>query len=226
MLLPGLGEAEPPAILRAGLTLALTALVLPSVGVVAMPPDVWRLASMIIAELACGGMLGWLARLIALALPIAGHITSNMIGLSSVVQLDPALGQTSALMRLFTLVIPVLVLSSGLYILPVAAIAGSYHLIPPGSLIPAADAVQSVVGAVTECFGLALRLASPFVFAGLIWQIGLGLLARAVPQLQVYFTALPGQILGGLLLLGLLSTSILASWMEAARTGFSLLPGL
>ncbi len=169
MLLPGLGEAEPPAMLRAGLTLGLTALVLPAVGVVAPPPDIWRLGGMIVAELVCGAMLGWLARLIALALPMAGHVASSMIGLSSVVQLDPVLGQTSALMRLFALAVPVLVLSSGLYALPVAAIAGSYRLIGPGSLLPAGGAAETVLGAVAESFGLALRLASPFILAGLIW---------------------------------------------------------
>jgi len=226
MLLPGLGEAEPPAMLRAGLTLGLTALVLPAVGVVAPPPDIWRLGGMIVAELVCGAMLGWLARLIALALPMAGHVASSMIGLSSVVQLDPVLGQTSALMRLFALAVPVLVLSSGLYALPVAAIAGSYRLIGPGSLLPAGDAAETVLGAVAESFGLALRLASPFILAGLIWQLALGLMARAVPQLQAYFAAIPGQILGGLLLLGLLATSIVAAWMEAARAEFGLLPGL
>lgn len=226
MLLPGLGEAEPPAMLRAGLTLALTALVVPSIGVVAAPPDIWRAGGMIVAELVCGAMLGWLARLVALALPMAGHVVSSMIGLSSVVQLDPALGQTSALMRLLALAVPVLVLSSGLYALPVAAIAGSYQLIGPGSLLPAGNAAETVLGAVTESFGLALRLASPVVLAGLIWQIALGLMARAVPQLQVYFAAIPAQILGGLLLFGLLATSIVAAWMEAVRAGFGLLPGL
>lgn len=225
-LLPGLGEAEPPATLRVGLSLALAALVLPSLGAIATPPDVWRTAGMVAAELLCGAVLGWLARCAALALPMAGQVISFMLGLSSVLAPDPALGQSGALMRLFSLAAPVLVLSTGLWALPVAALAGSYALVPPGALLPAADGTAAAAGAVAEAFGLALRLAAPFVFASVLWQVALGMTARLIPRLQVYFAALPGQIAGGLALLGLLAGSLAATWTEAARTLFATLPGL
>ncbi len=54
----------------------------------------------------------------------------------------------------------------------------------------------------------------------------LALLARLVPRVQVYFLALPGQILGGLVLLAALAASMLAAWQDAVRTGFDALPGL
>ncbi len=225
LLLPGLGEAEPPATLRAGLALALVALVLPGVGVIA-PPDDWRAAGMVAAELLCGGALGWLARCIALALPMAGQVISFMLGLSSVITPDPALGQSSAVMRLFSLAAPVLVLGTGLWALPVAALAGSYALVPPGHLLPAADSAEAAAGAVAEAFGLGLRLASPLVIASVVWQAALGLLSRLIPQLQVYFAAIPGQIVGGLALLALLATGIVETWAAAARDGFAALPGL
>jgi flagellar biosynthetic protein FliR len=60
----------------------------------------------------------------------------------------------------------------------------------------------------------------------LIWQLALGLLARLVPQIQVYFAALPGQVLGGLLLLALLVGPILHAWLAALRDGLAALPGL
>ncbi len=225
MLMPGLGEAEPPATVRVGLSLALVSLVLPGVGMIA-PPDDWAAAGMVVAELLCGGVLGWLARCIALALPMAGQIISFMLGLSSVVTQDPALGQSSAIMRLFSLAVPVLVLGTGLWTLPVAALVGSYALVPPGHLLPVADGTQAAVSAVTNAFGLALRLASPLVIASIVWQAALGLLARLVPQLQVYFAAIPGQIMGGLVLLALLATGIVETWAAAARDGFAALPGL
>ena len=46
-----------------------------------------------------------------------------------------------------------------------------------------------------------MRLASPFVLASIVWHVAIGLIARMVPRLQVYFVSLPGQIVGGLLLL-------------------------
>ena len=225
MLLPGVGEVEAPAVFRAGLTLALVLLVLPGVGQIE-PVEGWASAAMVAAELLCGGVLGWLARVMTLALPMAGQLISFMTGLSSVISPDPALGQSSAIMRLFSIAAPMLVLTTGLWALPVAALLGSYGLIPPGHLLPVADSAQAAASAVADAFGLALRLAAPFVIASVVWQVALGLMGRLVPQLQIYFAAIPGQIIGGLALLGLLSAGIASAWVEAARGSFSALPGL
>ena len=227
LLLPGIGESEPPAMLRAGLTLGMTLLLLPVIAplVPAAPGDIWRDLLMVGAELLAGGMLGWLARLLVLALPMAGNIISYMIGLSSVLQPDPQLGQTTVLAKALGLASTVLVLSTGLYALPIAALAGSYRLVAPGHLLPMADTTQAAVAAVAEGFALAMQLAAPLVFAGTLWQLGLALCARLVPNLQIYVAAVPGQIAGGLLLLSVLLVGIVGAWGEAVRAGFLLLPG-
>ena len=227
MLLPGLGEAEPPPMVRAGLALALTGLVLPGVGPVVPPGSGVEAAGMVAAELGVGAMLGWLARLPSMALTMAGAVVSYMLGLSSVVQTDPALGgQSAALARLFGLAAPVLILSTGLYALPVSALAGSYQLAGPGQLLPAGPLAETVVGAVSASFALAIQLAAPFILVGFVFQAALGLLARLVPQLQVYTAAVPGQILGGLLLLMAVALPLLGEWAGAVRVAWSALPGL
>ena len=70
-----------------------------------------------------------------------------------------------------------------------------------------------------------VRLASPFLLVSIVWHVAAGLLARLVPRMQVYFVVMPGQILGGIVLLGVLATALLSAWEGAVRTGFSLLPG-
>ncbi len=225
MLLPGLGEAEIPMTVRAGLSVALVALILPAVGTVA-PPNGWHAAGMIAAELLCGGVLGWLARCITLALPMAGQIISFMLGLSSIITPDPVLGQSSTMMRLCSLACPVLVLGTGLWALPVEALAGSYSLMPAGMLLSIPDSLQAVVAAVGTAFGLALRLAAPLVLANIVWHSALGVIARLIPQLQVYFAAMPGQILAGLALLSVIATSLVETWLGTARDSFAALPGL
>lgn len=228
MLLPGLGEAEPPAVVRAGLALALSLLLLPGVsGLVHEPLAPGLGAAMIAAELLTGAVLGWLARLPVLALGMAGAVMSYMLGLSSVVQPDPGLGgQSAALARLFGLAAPVLLLSTGLYALPLSALAGSYQIIGPGGALPFGTVADTIVQAVSASFGLAIRLSAPFLLAGLVWQVALGLLARLVPQLQVYTAAAPGQILGGLVLLGLMATRILGAWSTSVSNDWAGLPGL
>jgi flagellar biosynthetic protein FliR len=228
MLIPGSGEAEVPMMVRAGFAVALTALLLPGLarGMPAPPDDVGPLLYMVAAELLTGLFLGWLARLVVSAPPLAGQIIAMITGLSSVLQPDTVLGaQGSALGRLLGLAATVLVFASGLHVLPLAAIAGSYAVIPAGTLLPAADTAAASVAAVGALFALALRLAAPFVLAGVVWHVVLALLSRLVPQLQVFFLATPAQLAGGLALLGLLGAALLGAWQDQATTAFGTLPG-
>lgn len=229
-VLPGLGETEMPAMVRAGialgLTLLLTPLVAPLVPRDAEPESGLLAAAMVMAEAITGLWLGTLARLIALALPAAGQFASYMLGLANVLQPDPVLGaQATALGRMLGLAAPVLVLATGLYRLPLEALAGSYRLVPPGALLPSAEASPAIVAAVGSAFALALRLAAPFVLASIVWQAALALLARLIPRLQIYTLAMPGQILGGLALFAMLAGAMLAVWQDAMRAGFAALPG-
>ncbi len=229
MMLPGIGEPELPRNVRLGFTLGCTLLLLPAVSPLLppLPASGWAVAGMVVAEIATGLWLGWMPRLLVQTLPVAGQFVASAIGLASVLQPDPRLGpETTALSRLFSLGAPTLLFASGLYALPLAALAGSYHLVPAGALLPPADSARAATLAVAEAFSLSLRLAAPFLLAGLLWQGGLGLLARLVPNLQVFAASLPGQILLGLVLLALLGAGMFAAWHDQVRAAFSRLPGV
>lgn len=229
MMLPGIGEAELPMTIRAGFVVAFTALLLPGIAplVPAVPDDVLHLAAMVVSEIVTGLWFGWLTRLILLALPMAGQTIAAAIGMTNVIQPDAILGAgAAALSRLFGLAAPVLVLATGLYALPLNALASSYVMVAPGALLPVGDTVDVFVDAVSLSFALALRIAAPFLMAGILFHVSLGLVARLVPQLQTYFAAVPGQILGGMLLLGALGSVLSSTWLEAARAAFERLPGL
>jgi flagellar biosynthetic protein FliR len=228
MLLPGLGETAPPAMLRAGLALGLTLILLPLVApaIPLVPEAGLQAAGMIGAEAVTGLWFGWLARVLALALPIAAQFIAYFLGISSVLLPDADLGpQSTALARLYELGAPLVLLVSGLYALPLSALEGLYRLVPPGQMLPAADSTDVALRAVTGSILLALRLASPFLLAAIAWNAAIGLMARLVPRLQVYFAAMPAQIFGGLLLLALLSGTLLAAWEDEMRRFLLALPG-
>lgn len=219
LLLPGLGEQDIPASIRLALLLALVAVLLPGLapGLPPLPGELPTLLWLILTETAIGLWLGMLARLVALALGQAGQVAGLMVGLASPLQTDPVLGaQSTATGRLFSLLAAVLMLSTGLYALPLRALVESYGLLPPGEPLPLGQGVASVAQAVAESLALALRLASPLVLAAMLGNFALGLLARLAPQVQVFTMAAPGQILGGLLLLGLLLPAMIAAWLAAA----------
>lgn len=229
MLLPGLGEAALPPMVRAAIALSLTALLFP-VLLPLLPPapaSPWHAFALIAAELIDGLWLGWLARLLVLSLAMGGEIISGMLGLSNVIVPDLAMGASStALSQVLAVAAAALVLASGLYGVPVAALAESYRVIQAGTLLPAADGTRIVVQDVGISFALALRIGAPFVLASIVWQVTLGLAARLVPQVPIYFVSLPGQILGGFALLAGLAATLLALWLGAMRGSPGLLPGL
>ena len=231
MLLPGLGEAEVPATLRLALALALVALLLPVLGpaLPALPGEPAELARLLLVETAVGLWLGLLARLLALALAQAGQVAALMTGLASPLQADALFGaQTTALGHCFALLAALLVLGSGLYALPLRALAESYAALPPGAPLPAGAVAEAVATAVGQSLALALRLAAPLVLLAVLGNLGFALLARIAPQVQVFVLAAPAQILAGLLLLALLLPALLGAWHAALREDLLLLgpPGL
>lgn len=229
MLLPGLGEQEVPATIRLGLGCGLVLLLMPALapGLPAAPDDVGAAVRLIVIEVLVGLWLGALARLVTIAMAMAGQAVALLLGLAQALVPDPELGgQGTATGRLFSLAAVVVVLGTGLYALPLRALLESYVVLPVGEPFPAGPGGEAMAGAVAESFALALRLAAPFVLAAVVINVALGLLTRIAPQVQVYFLAVPGQVLAGVALLALVMPALLGAFEEAARAGFMNLPGL
>jgi flagellar biosynthesis protein FliR len=226
---PGLGENEIPASVRIALAAVLAAMVYPllRVGLPALPATVTEMIGPIAIEMLVGAWLGFMTRVLVMALSMAGDIISYMVGLSSVLQIDPSLGtQVPALQRMLGLASVALLFASGMYVLPVEAVIGSYQVIPPGGDFDAGGAAQLVTHAVTDSFALALRLAAPFVVACIVWQAAMGFISRLVPNIQVHLVSAPAQILAGLVLLSAAMMIMFTTWSAGTMRAFSFLPGL
>lgn len=228
MLLPGVGEAEVPVPVRLAFAIVLTALLFPALApaLPTAPGDVGRLLVLVGSEATVGLWLGFLARLALFALVMAGQLISLLLGFASVLTADAVIGpHGTALSRLFALAGIAAVLAAGLHALPLAALKASYALIPPGGGFAMADAAEMMRRAVAGSLGLALQLAAPFVLAAVLVHAALGLFSRLVPQVQVYFLALPAQLLAGIGLLAALIALVLPAWREHATALIAIFPG-
>ena len=224
MLLPGIGETVVPQMLRAGFAACLTALLLPSLPIPAFtaPPGPVILLALLTHELLIGIWLGVMARLFVLALPIAGQIISFQMGLSSVITPDQQLGSESTLLSsFFGVFATTLILATGLYALPLQALAASYHILPVGIGLPAGGALNIAERLIAQSFALGIQLSMPFLLAGLLWQAGLAIISKLVPQLQIFLVAMPGQTLGGIFLLAMLGGAIATVWLRATSAGLT-----
>jgi flagellar biosynthetic protein FliR len=226
--LPGLGEPTIPAVVKAGMMFTLTMLLLPVIEpeLPPRPNSEVALGLLVITELANGLWFGWLARVLTISLPLAGQFIADFAGLANVLLPNPELGpQTTAIAQLYDVAVPALILSTGLHTELISAFVGFYRLIPPGTLAWVPDSAATTVSVIGQSFDLALRLSAPFILAAIAWHVAIGLIARLVPRLQIFFVALPGQIGLGLLLLAAVTAPTIGAWVEAMRAGLGGLPG-
>ena len=204
MLLPGLGEANISPRMRLGVALALAVVILPlhraayRIDLAAPAPTI----AMLGGELVIGALLGATARLAIGALQVTGSIVAQQLGLGFVTAIDPTQGQQAAILGNFlTLTGVTLIFSTDLHYLAIAALDESYALFAPGEVPFAGDMAAHITAAAAGAFRIGVQLAAPFLAFGIVFNLGLGILSRLMPQMQVFFVGLPLSILGGLMLL-------------------------
>src|SRR5437868_1766107 len=204
MLLPAIGDVGVPPRVRLGLALAISLALMPVVqhSYPSAPNDPMHLGLLIAQEITAGVVVGAMARIIMSALSVAGNLIATQTGLAYAQTLDPSMGEAGAVVGNFlTLLGTVLIFATNLHHLAIAAIQGSYALIPPGQPLPTGDMAELAVRLTSGAFALGFQLAAPFLVFGFALYAALGILARLMPQLQVFFVAMPINILAGLLLL-------------------------
>ncbi|MGE3142074.1 MAG: flagellar biosynthetic protein FliR [Hyphomonadaceae bacterium] len=218
MLLPGFSEPAVPARIRLGLALALTLCLAGAIAprIPSMPEDTLGAAGMVVGEVLIGVMIGAGARFLMSALATAGQIMGLESGLSFAQTADPTANASGQIFAVFLgLMGATLIFSSGLHRVFIAGMAGSYEVFTPGAATPVGDAAALAVDMTSKSFRTGFQIAAPVVVAGLVFRVGLGALARLVPSIQVFFVALPLQLLGAFAVIALgLSTGMLM-WLSS-----------
>ncbi len=219
MLLPGLGEQNLSPRLRLAAALVLAAVLLPlhrrayHIDAGALGPA----AVMLVEEILVGAVLGLTARLTISALEVAGSVIAQQLGLGFVTTIDPTQGEQGAIIGNFlTLLAITLFFATDMHYLVLAALNDSYVIFAPGEVPAAGDAAALVTKTVSGAFRIGIQLSAPFLVFGLLFNIGLGILSRLMPQMQVFFVALPLSILLGLLFLLLGLGAMMGLFLEYA----------
>ncbi|MBB5054320.1 flagellar type III secretion system protein FliR [Afipia massiliensis] len=217
MLLPGFGEANIPVRVRLGIALALTLIILPlhrnayTVSMTSMAP----LLVLMVHEIIIGVVLGATARVTLSALSVAGSVIAQQLGLGFVTTVDPTQGQQGALLSNFlTLLGITLLFATDMHHLVIAALSESYKVFSPGELMSSGDVAALATSAFATAFKIGIQLSAPFIVFGLVFNLGLGVLARLMPQMQVYFVGVPLSILAGFLILAAILGTMMGTYLE------------
>lgn len=217
MALPGIGDRSVPPRLRLVFALMLSLILYPIVSKSFGPlaPTLAGAMTALIGEALIGLTLGLCVRLIISALQMAGTTISYQTGLSFAQNVDPGMGGQSLLFATFLSVLAVtLMFATDMHHLLLAAMADSYRLFPPGATLPLGDLAQIALTLTAQAFALGIKLASPFLVFGLVFYFGVGVLSRLIPQVQVFFLAMPANILLGFLLFALLLGAMMLGFLD------------
>jgi len=219
MLLPGLGEQNISARMRLTFALVLAAMLLPlhraayHIDTSALGPTI----VLLVEEILVGAMLGITARLTVSALEVAGSVIAQQLGLGFVTAVDPTQGTQGVIVGNFLTMLGItLFFATDMHYLVIAALNDSYTLFAPGELPGTGDAAALITKTVAGAFRVGIQLSAPFLVFGLLFNVGLGVLSRLMPQMQVFFVALPLSIMLGLVFLALVLGAMMGLFLDYA----------
>lgn len=216
MLLPGIGEMNVSSRVRLAIALLLAAILMPlhrsaySVDLNSMGPVI----VLVFQEILIGAVLGLTARLAVSALQVAGTVVAQQLGLGFITAVDPTQNQQGVIVGNFLTMLGVaLIFATDLHHLVIAALNDSYTLFHPGEIPVIGDVAQLITRTIATAFRIGIQLAAPFLVFGLLFNLGLGVLSRLMPQMQVFFIGLPLSIILGLGLLLLVIGTMMGTFL-------------
>ena len=223
MLMPAVGETAVPARWRLLFAGALTILVMPALAgkLPPLPDSPFALFTLLGVEIVIGLFLGGIGRILLSALFTAGMIISYQASLSNAFALDMTASQQGTLPGLFLGTLGVLLLLvTDMHHMMIRAVFDSYGLFPPGVMPPIEDLSEVVTRLVAQSFLLGVQLSAPLIAIGLVMYLGVGLLARLMPQMQVFFIIQPAQIAVGLIVVAITLPAVMLWFLDDFQDSF------
>jgi len=229
MLIPALGEQVIPARMRLSFALVFSAVLYPLV-VPTLPPlngDVMQVVVYLLHEIAIGLILGAITRLVTLAAAVAGATIAYQVGLSGALGADPANGGIQGVIigSFLSMLGVALIFATDLHHVALFAIRDSYMIFSPSEPIMWGDAAQMAIEATAAAFVIGIQMSAPFLVLGLVFYLGMGLLGRMMPQLQVFFVIMPATIWVGMALFALLLTMMMGWYLTHFENELATLRG-
>jgi len=217
MLLPGIGEQGISPRMRLTVALVLAAVMVPlhRADYHLVAGTLGPAIVMVFEEIIIGAVLGIAARLTISALDLAGAVIAQELGLGFVTAVDPSQGEQNMIISNFlTMLAITLFFATDMHYLVLAALNDSYTLFAPGEVPATGDVAALVTRTVSGAFRIGLQISAPFLVFGLVFNLGLGVLSRLMPAMQVYFLAMPLSILGGFLFLVIVLGAMMGMFLD------------
>ena len=222
-VMPAFGEQGMSSRVRIGLAVSMSFIMLPLVEakLQPIPLEPVPLIAMGVTEALIGLIIGSIMRLVMMATQMAGTIIAFQLSLGFVTAVDPTQGTQGAIIGSFlALLASVLIFTTGLHHVLIAAIYDSYEIFNPRTLPDIGDTSQLALKTIAEAFVISVKMSAPFLVFGLIFYAGLGVISKLMPQIQIFFVAIPANIWIGLIMFALLLHVMMTMYMAHVEDQF------
>ena len=208
VIAPFFGSLNIPQMVRVGAAVAFSLAIFSAVngmGLAApVPETVIGFAAAVARELFVGWLIGFVAYVSFASINMAGKMMDMQVGFSIVNVMDPTSGQQIPLIGsfLYNLGLIVFVVTNGHHAL-ISALAESFKTVPLLTMNPSPSLTELVASFTVSIFVTGVQVAIPVTFAVLMTNVGLGILARTMPQLNIFVVGVPMHIMVGLSVLSI-----------------------
>jgi flagellar biosynthetic protein FliR len=194
-----------PVMVKVGLAVTVSWLLLPQINVT--PPSLdtspISFAIGIGAEVAIGLIIGLMVQLLFAGVQLAGQMAGFQMGLAIANVVDPASSlQIPLLSQFLNLFAFMIFLSLNIHYFFIKALVDGFEILPFWSARFDGDIYELIMTTAANAFVIAVQIGAPVMVALLMTSVALGLVARTVPQMQIFIVAMPVKIILGLLFLG------------------------
>ena len=202
---PFFGSRNVPVYVKAAFSLLLTYITVPIIPNPAAVPDAFLpYLVLLVSELLVGLIIGFAASLVFYGVQMAGQLLDMQIGFGIVNIFDPLSGQQMPLIGNFKYILALIVfLTTNSHHLFITALVSSFKLIPPAGIVFSNSVTGIIVDMVSGLFVVAIKICLPVLIAIILTDIALGILARTMPQMNIFIVGIPGKIMVGMFVLTL-----------------------
>ncbi|MBP1717122.1 MAG: flagellar biosynthetic protein FliR [Deltaproteobacteria bacterium] len=204
-LMPLLGSRNIPTLAKIGLALTVSLILLSSVKMESsiFPQEPLSFLAFLGAELFVGFLLGLAVKIIFAGIQMGGELVGFQMGLSIAQVIDPQSGTDSSALAEFHYFLGTLIfLAVDGHHWFFRALVQSFQVLVPGEIHLRAGLFTAFTTLTGNLFVIAIKLSAPVMTVLLFTQISMGILAKAVPQVNILITSFPITILVGLVFLG------------------------
>ena len=223
MIMPGIGNAFVPANVRLYYALAFTFVIFPVLqSRIPNPiPETFEMVTMIIMEFVAGLLLGTIMRVLLGAIDIAGMIIATQSSLANAQLFNPAFASQGTVVGSFlTMVATLLLLVTNMHHMMITGIIESYDLILINKPPNMGDIANILVQEVGLAFKIAIQMTAPFLIIVTILNVGMGVMSKLMPQVQVFMLAVPIQVTLSLMTLTVIMATMMLFWLDKFDQGF------